>query len=605
MPISIPDLFKIPVIYHMDLARSGELILYSSNVTGIPHLYVLPAKPGLEPTQITSGDDAVMFGFLRPQGDRLVYLQDKDGNELHHLYLTSIEGGAAERVTEIPHRTWGVDWHPAGKEVARGCITMRSSLLQTFDLETEERLTLVEQPSPILDVRYSHDGKWLACSVLGGGRDPKNRQIQVVNRDDPTEVIVYSLRDGSKEMLPSWSPDDRKLAFLSDVRGRNQVVIQEFQGEDRVFLSLGEEEEIAEHEVGWAPRGDKVYYIVSKHSRTSLHGHPLEGEREDALPFPKGTVLTFKLSEDGKTLVAVHSSLSSPPGIYVHRVGSASAALITPRDYGVDLSELSRPRSVWYESFDGLEIHGWYLPAGSGKAPHPAIVWPHGGPWWQTFDAWSPYLQSISQSGFAVLAPNFRGSTGYGAGFRNMDVSDPGGGDLEDVVHGAKWLREQAEIDGSKIAIMGGSYGGFMTLIALTKRPDVFSAGVAVVPVADWMEMYELSDSAFRNFMHELFGGPPTEKEELYRDRSPITHVARIRAPVLIIHGRRDSRCPIKPVERFVERLREMGHPHDLRVREREGHGFARVKANVEELTVAVEYLRKTLGLAPLKGEDL
>lgn len=302
-----------------------------------------------------------------------------------------------------------------------------------------------------------------------------------------------------------------------------------------------------------------------------------------------------KISKDGATVVAVHSSLSSPPGIYLHKVGSPSSTLLTPRDYKVDLAELSKPESVWYESFDRLKIHGWYLPAGSGSPPHPAVVWPHGSPWWQTFDAWSPYLQSISQSGFAVFAPNFRGSTGYGADFRNMDLSDPGGGDLEDVVYGAELLRKRPEIDGSKIAIMGGSYGGFMTLIALTKKPEAFSAGVAIVPVADWLEMYELSDSAFRRFMQELFEGTPEEKESLYRERSPITHISRIKAPVLIIHGRQDSRCPIQPVERFVKKLEEMKHPHDFKVQEAEGHGFARVKANIREVTTAMEYLKKVL----------
>lgn len=554
MPISIPDLFKIPVIYGIDLEQSGRFVLYSSNPTGIPHLYILSTKAGSRPRQITSGNDAVMFGFLSPRGDQLAYLQDKDGNELHHLFLVSTEGENVQRITKKPYRTWGVDWRSDGKEVTRTFVTKKLCGLETYDLETKESYMLREQATPIFDVHYSHDGRWIACTEWGGGKDPKNQQILILNRDDPEEVLVYNIKDGSKETLPSWSPNDKRLAFLSDVQGRNQVVIQEFQGEDRFFLSLAEGEEVVDmQEVGWQPRGDRVYYIVSKYSRAAVYEHPLDGEKTP-LPFPEGTILMSEISKDGATVVAVHSSLSSPPGIYLHRVGSPSSTLLTPRDYRVDLAELSKPKSVWYESFGGLKIHGWYLPAGSGSPPHPAVVWPHGGPWWQTFDTWSPYLQSISQSGFAVFAPNFRGSTGYGADFRNMDISDPGGGDLEDVVYGAEWLRERSEIEGSKIAIMGGSYGGFMTLIALTKKPGAFSAGVAIVPVADWLEMYELSDSAFRRFMQELFEGTPAEKENLYRERSPITHVSRIKAPVMIIHGRHDSRCPIQPVERFVKK---------------------------------------------------
>ena len=594
MPISIENLFKIPLIYSIDLATDGRVVLYSSNTTGLPHLYILQTEPGSKPIQITSGNDPVMFGFLSRSGDRIVYLQDKDGNELHHLFLTSKEGKKSQQITKNPYRTFGGGWHPYREEVARSFVAKESCGLEICNLETGENFMLREQKAPFFGAEYSHDGKWIACTEWGGGKDPKNQQVVVVNRNDPNDIVNYNFKDGSKEMLPSWSPDDRKLAFLSDVKGKNQVVIQDFQGEEHLFLDLKEGEEAYEQEIGWAPTGDKVYHIVSKHSRTSLYEHPLDGEKTP-LPFPKGTILLFKISKDGKKVVALHSSMSTPYSIYLHETDSDFVTPLTSKEYEVNLSELAKPKSVRYESSDGLKIHAWFLPAGYGTPPYAAVVWPHGGPWWQTYDTWSPYLQSISQSGFAVLAPNFRGSTGYGAEFRNMDLSDAGGGDLEDVVSGTKWLTKQSEIDNSKIAIMGGSYGGFMTLIALTKKPEVFAAGVAVVPVTDWLEMYELSDAAFRKFMEELFEGPPEKREKLYRESSPITYIPQIKAPVLISCGRHDSRCPIQPIEKFVKKLKEMHHPHDFRVEEKEGHGFARVEANIREVRTAVEYLKKCL----------
>jgi len=596
MSISISDLFRIPLIYSVDLSLDGKLALYSSNPTGIPHLYALPTKQGSKPKQVTSGTDPVIYGILSPSGERIVYLQDKDGNELHHLFLTPKEGEKAQQITKNPYRTMGGGWHPNENEFARTYVTQKSCALEVFNLKTDENFVLKEQTAPFFDVKYSHDGKWIACTEWGGGKDPKNQQVTVVQRNDPTDTISYKFKDGSKEMYPSWSPNDKKLAFLSDVKGRCQVVIQDFQGEERLFLDLEEGEEAMEMtEIGWTPTGDKVYYIVSKHSRSQIFGHPLDGEKT-ALPFPEGTILTFKMSKNGKTVTALHSSMSSPYGIYLHEAESKTVTPLTSRDFKVNLAKLAKPRSVWYKSSDGLNIHAWYLPAGHGAAPHPAVVWPHGGPWWQTFDTWSPYLQSISQSGFGVLAPNFRGSTGYGTEFRNMDLSDPGGGDLEDVVCGAEWLGKQPEIDRSKIGIIGGSYGGFMTLIALTKKPKAFAAGVAEVPVADWLEMYQLSDAFFRRFMVELFEGPPEVKEKLYRERSPMTYISQIKAPVLVIHGRHDSRCPIQPVEKFVNKLREMKHPHDFKIQEQEGHGFARVEANIREVTTAMEFLHKVLG---------
>jgi len=596
MPISISDLLKIPIIFQFDFDHNGRFVVYSSNETGVPHLYVLPTNQGSKPKQITSGEDPVLAGLLSPQGDKLVYPQDKDGNEIHHLFSLPIENGQAQQITDKPHRTMGVDWHPSGKEVTRTFVSKKSCGLETINLETEETFMLLEPTPPLMTVQYSHDGKWIACTVP---LSFTNIQVLIVNRHSPADTIIYSIRNDSKEGIPSWSPDDKKLAFLSDSQGRNQVVIQEFQGKERVFLELEEGEEAAQYgQAVWSPEGDKVYYVVSKHSRTAVHGHFINGEREPALPFPMGTVASPRISDDGRVIVATHSSMVSPIGIFLHKIGSESVVRLRSTECKVDLAKLAKPQSVWYESFDGRKIHGWYLPTVSGTTPHPAVIYAHGGPWGQVFDTWfeGNFLQCLSQNGFACLAPNFRGSTGYGTEFQNLDIGDPGGNDLEDVVYGAEWLRKQPEVDGSKIAIMGASYGGYMTLIALTKKPEAFAAGVSLVPVTDWLEMYELSDSFFRLFEETLLG-TPSEKKELYQDRSPITHVANIKAPVMIMAGKKDSRCPIQPIEKFVKKLKEMNHPHKLALEEKTGHisAFTKWEESITLFTSILSYLKKVL----------
>ena len=595
MPISIDELFGIPMIYWIDLSSDGTTLLYSSNASGATHLYISKTKRGSRPKQITHGNDPIRFGVLSPSGSQILYLQDKDGNGLHHLFLTSKDGTKTKRITRNPCRTWDACWDPSGKEVARSYSTKKSCGIEVFNMESSENSVLMEQEAPFFDVNYSHDGKWIACTEYGGGKDPKNMQVTVVKRNDPEDVIHYKFKEGSREVLPSWSTDDKELAFFSDSNGKNQVVIQEFKGTKRQFLPLKEGEEAVDIQSPcWSAKSDAVFYAVSKHSRTCLHKHPLNKERT-VLPFPDGTILFFKVSKDGKTVVALHSSLSSPGCIYLNKIGSKTVEPLTSRKYKVNLAKLAKPKSVWYESSDGLRIHAWYFPAGHGAALQPAVVWPHGGPAFQTYDTWDPFLQAISQSGFAVLAPNFRGSTGYGAEFRNMNLSDVGGGDLEDVVAGARWLSKQREIDKSKIAILGASYGGYMTLIALTKKPEVFAAGVALVPITDWVESYGLRDATLRKVDEERFGGSPEKKLELYRDRSPINFVSKIKAPVLITAGRNDPNCPIQPIEKFVKKLVEMKHPHEFVVEEKEGHGSGRVESLKREVTTGINYLKKTL----------
>jgi len=599
MPISIDELFGIPMIYWIDLSPDGRTLLYSSNASGAAHLYISETKHGSKPKQITHGNDPVRFGFLSPSGDQVLYLQDKDGNELHHLFLTSKDGMKTKQITKKSCRTWDACWNPKGEEIARSYTTQKSCGIEIFNVKTGENSVFIEQEAPLFNVVYSPDGKWIGSTEYGGGEGPQNMRVTILKRNNPKEVIHYKFKDGSKEVLPSWSPDGKKLAFLSDSKGKNQVVIQDFKGADRQFLRLKEREEAVDIvSLCWSAKGDAVYYAVSKHSRTCLYRHPLDSEKT-ALPFPHGTILFFDVSRDGKTIVALHSSLSSPGCIYLNEIGSKTAKPLTSRKYKVNLTKIAKPKSVWYESSDGLKIHSWYLPAaGHSQVAQPAVVWPHGGPTFQTYDAWDPYLQSISQSGFTVLAPNFRGSTGYGTEFRNMNLSDLGGGDLEDIVAGAKWLAKQREIDKSKIAIFGASYGGYLALMALTKKPKVFAAGVANVPIGtDWLESYELDDAAFQKFFAELFGGSPEKKRELYRERSAVNFVSKIKMPVLITAGRNDSRCPIQPIEKFVKKLVEMKHPHEFIVEEKEGHGSGRVDSLKREATTGINYLKKTLNV--------
>jgi len=529
----------------------------------------------------------------------LVYPQDENGNEIFHLYLLPLRGATPTQITKNPYRMWGLfDWHPNGKEITRTIASMESCGLETINAETGECFMLKEPTPPIGTVQYSHDGKWIACDMMASA---KSEQILIVNREDPSDTIIYSVKEDSRDIAPSWSPNDKKLAFTSDAKGTRQVVIQNFQNGERIFLNLEEDEEVLEYtQAVWSPKGEKVYYIVSKHSRTTVHGHPIDGEKETSLPFPKGTVIFFRISRDRK-IVALHSSMTSPRGIYLSEISSDSAVLLTPRNYDFDLTKLVTPQSVWYKSFDGRKIHGWYLPAASGTAPHPAVIYVHGGPWAQVFDNFffdADFLHSLSQTGFAVFAPNFRGSTGYGADFRKLDIGDLGGGDLEDVVYAAEWLRKQKDVDGSRIAIMGGSYGGYMTLMALTKKPKVFAAGVSLVPVTDWLEMYELADAAFRVFDEACWGGPFSENKEIRRDRSPITHVSKIEVPIMIMAGKEDARCPIQPIEKFIKKLQEMNHQYEFVLEEKAGHisSLFNWEEKIPLFTRIINYLQKVLG---------
>lgn len=470
--------------------------------------------------------------------------------------------------------------------------------IEIIDIETEEIL-LLKEPSPLaVDLHYSPDGKWIELTNM---KSLNITEVMIINRDDPFDIVVYNISDKSEQNAPSWSPDGKSIAYLSNERGWRQVVIQEFQGEEQIFLDLEKDEEVPEYEkVVWNPNSDIVYYLISKHGPTTMHSHPISESRGQAFPFPKGTLASIKIRKDGKFISVLHSSMVSPYGVYLYEIGSKNVSLLTPRECNFDLSLLKNPKSVWYKSFDSRKIHAWYMPALSAKEPYPANIYSHGSPWNQTRDSWLDglFFRISSLKGFGTLGPNFRGSLGYGTEFEYLDIGDIGGGDLEDIIHGAEWLKNQPEIDNTKVGIFGGSYGGYMTLIALTKKPEVFATGISMTPIVDWVEMHKLSDVGFKLMSTTLMGGPPRKKyKDLYIDRSPITHVSNIKAPVLIMAGKTDSRVPWPPIEKFINKLKEMNHPHELAIEEKAGHVSAILNHNeiIPIATKMMEFLKKTL----------
>ncbi|MFX1346623.1 MAG: S9 family peptidase, partial [Promethearchaeota archaeon] len=574
--------------------------LFNSNITGIPLVYSVPVNMNQKPKQINSGKDPVMVARISRDGNNLIYFQDEAGNEIFQLYLLPTDGGTPKQLTDTDQRTFAIDWHPNGKEIARTYVSMIAPGIEIMDLETGEGFPLKE-PSPLaLDLHYSPDGKWLALTNMK--RMFTNSEVMIINRKDPSDIIVYNMSDKSMEGIPAWSPDGKKLAYASDVSGWGQVVIQEFQGEEQIFLELEKDEEVPTQlgAIIWNPNSDSVYYLINKHGRISMHSHPITGNRSPALPFPQGTLDIPKIRKDGKFITVLHSSMVSPLGIYLHEIGTSNVIPLTFRQFEIDSSKLKEPRSVWYNSFDGRKIHAWYMPAVDAEEPYPAAINSHGGPWAQVNDSWmmGRFSHLASLSGFGVLSPNFRGSTGYGNEFKILGIGDPGGGDLEDIVHGAEWLRKQPEINGNKIGIIGGSYGGYMTLIALTKKPDVFITGISTVPVTDWIDDYKLADAAFKLFDITLFGGPPRGKyKELYIDRSPITHISKIKAPVLIMAGKNDTRCPWPPIEKFINKLKQMNHPHEVVIEEKAGHisSILNHSESIRIMTKILEFIKKTL----------
>jgi dipeptidyl aminopeptidase/acylaminoacyl peptidase len=247
-------------------------------------------------------------------------------------------------------------------------------------------------------------------------------------------------------------------------------------------------------------------------------------------------------------------------------------------------------RSWEFRNGDGQQVHGFIAePAGGGR-PHPTVMLVHGGPTWAYSDSFMPDVQAWVDHGFAVGMVNYRGSTGYGVAFRDALIGNPGFPEVADVVAGLDDLVASGVADPARAVLAGGSWGGYITLLGLGREPDRWAAGVAAVPVADYVTAYKDEAPTLQAFDRSLFGGDPDDVRTLFEERSPLTYVDAVRAPVLIIAGDNDSRCPIQQVLNYVRALESRRHPFEV-YRFDAGHGSLVIDERVRQMKAELDFV--------------
>ncbi len=308
-----------------------------------------------------------------------------------------------------------------------------------------------------------------------------------------------------------------------------------------------------------------------------------------------------KLVLDDSALLISHTSTTSRPELMLYEIESGQKRTILPAEYGsIDPQIFSPERYVSYKSFDGLAIAALlYFPQDRPPGERlPAIVIVHGGPTWQFFRGFDPFAQFLVDRGFVVLEPNIRGSTGYGVKFRDMNLYDWGGGDLEDVAAGAEYLRSLPFVDSQRIGIFGGSYGGYMTFMQAVKKPQLWRAAVAWVGITDLHKMYQSSMEHFKYYLRWQMGDPE-ENAALWKERSAINYAGNLQAKLLIVHGANDPLCPVEQARIFRDKLLELGckEGDDFEYHEfaDEGHGYTDIAQKIRAYRLLADFMERRL----------
>ena len=557
--------------------------LYVSNASGVWEVYAWNRETD-EHRQVTDRPNGTMHSTLSPDGEQIWWFNDTDGDEFGSWVVEPYGGGDKRAALEGVH-----DGYPAGLEVGKTRIAVGAST----DDGTTIWVTRDGRPEVIYVnendggvASLSRDERLLAISHSEHG-DSRHPALRVLTADDG--ALVAEKWDGKGKGLEgiSFSPvaGDSRLLVLHERRGKEELLIWDVEADAETEISIDLPGELA---ADWYQDGQALLVVHSYRSRTTLHRYDIATGELSTLDTPQGTIGGAGARPDGSVEYS-WSSAEHPSAVRVLSNEGDRVLLQPPGERA--------PSSQPMEDVFVGDVHALISkPANAGSGPLPTVFAIHGGPHANDEDRFSAYRAVWLDAGFVVVQVNYRGSTGYGSAWRDAIEGRPGLTELEDIAAVHDWAVESGLADPAKCVINGASWGGYLTLLALGVQPKRWAAGVAGVPVADYVAAYEDEMEPLRAFDRALFGGSPEELPDLYRECSPLTYVDDVTAPVIVLAGENDPRCPIRQIDNYLDRLAERNAPYEV-YRYEAGHGSLVVAETIKQTAIEVDFTRRALGL--------
>jgi dipeptidyl aminopeptidase/acylaminoacyl peptidase len=586
----------------IDLAPLGDEVAFSWNKTGNFEIYIAPVQKETL-YRLTDGTERSVSPRWSPDGQQLAFLRDTGGDERWAIWIVDRAGEQERDLTKEPgvsHRD--IAWSPDGQRIAYvSNVGGKGFGVSIIDVKSGVRVALTDGSHDDLQPRWSPDGrKIMFASRREQVRTNVGTYLVSAGGGVATLLDTRQGKDGESQHA-SFAPDGEHISFTTNVRGRYEPAIAKLGPTgDRV----GEIEYLTQNihdetEPVWRPDGRGLLFLHSEESQVSIRRVFAVSHATHAVADRPGVHASAHVGPDSDLVAFLWTGARDPWDVYVTGERMVAPKRLTRSlPASIDPATLVEPMHVRYPGADGREIPALlYIPhaeAIRGGALPPAIVHIHGGPTGQHLRWWDRASQWYANNGYVVLAPNIRGSTGYGREFQEANRGDWGGKDLEDVVKGAQWLGSEGIADPKRIGAYGGSYGGFMTLMVLTQAPDVWAAGVSVVGVVSWQSLYDTTRGDLRDYLERELGDP-AKVPDLYRDRSPLTHVSKIKAPLLVLQGANDPRVPQSEAKLMTDALAKAGKTFDQHVYEGEGHGFRTRENAIDSLRRATEWFDRHL----------
>lgn len=600
-PVSVEDLFFTRNVGGPAWSPDGKEIVFTTNLTGRNNLWKV-ASTGGWPIQLSQSDDRQSGAVWSPDGKWIVYQQDHGGGEIYDIFAIPSAGGEAVNLTKTNDISeTGPEFSPDGQMLAISWKPRTSPnpdiALLNWKTHAVRNLTNEKAKDRVWGfVAWSRDGRSIfANRALIDSTDADVYRIDV-NTGDRENLTPHQGK--TLYAASSLSADGRTLLLTSNKTGFNNVFLLDVASKKLTPVTDTQWEADAG---SFAPSGTSFTYVVNQDGRTQIYLTDRESPNPQRLPFPEG--LTYftgnptPFSPDGNRLLVGHQSSQSPSDLWVYNLQSKKPVQLTYSAIAdLNPSRLPQAKLVHYKSFDGKMISAFlWMPFNlqrNGSAP--GVVLPHGGPTGQTVDYFNRDAAALATRGYVCIAPNVRGSTGYGIAFQEANKKDLGGGDLKDEVYAAHFLVDTGYVNPKKIGITGGSYGGYMTLMAIGKTPDVWSAAVEEYGIINWLTMLKHEDPLLQQYEESLLGDPVKDRK-VYEEDSPITYIRNEKAPLLVLQGDNDIRVPKEEAEQVVSILKQEGRRVAAHYYPNEGHGFSKRENQIDAMRRTIEWFDRYL----------
>jgi len=608
--LTIEKLYMTRQVGRPTWSPDGKSIAFISNMSGRNNLWLVPAEGGW-PVQLTVSDQRQTAPAWSPDGKWIAYQSDYDGDEQWDIFLVSPKTGKVVNLTQTREiAELNPTWSPDGRYLAYEVKPKTSAAyeIDVYDMvmrEVKHITSNTPQDQGNSGPIWSKDGKYIVYTQEQAKGTDSNIFIAEIATGRSTLLTPHDgeQRYSANDISARSVPDGQQILITSNAaNGYENIGLLEVNTKAGGFKPgaikwlTHDKWEIRGHE--FSPDGKHVTFSANVDGNEDIFLQDVATGKSTALAIPKGVNEPVgghsAFSSDGSRLLYMHNGPTAPADLWVYHLATGRSQQITHSLIaGVRSEDMVEPYLVHYPSRDGKwTISAFlYVPFNMARnGQNAAIVYIHGGPTSQTMNSFNRFVQYAANQGYMVLAPNYRGSTGYGKEFQQANLFDMGGGDLQDVLAGVDWIKQTGHLDPKKIAVMGGSYGGYLSMMAVTKAPDVWAAGVPIVPFVNWFTEIENEDPVLQQSDLATMGDVVKNKA-LYEDRSPINFIDQIKAPLLLLAGGHDPRCPKSETQQVVDAIKKRGGTVDSKIYENEGHGFARVENQIDAYKRVADFL--------------